>query len=103
MTDKEKSPYPKIDKIRNKFDNNEPLSLREVCFVLWAELMVCSTQYLMFAYWARSIQKLPKRQKFTWLIWKNLFHTFAQGDWQTLRNDLDLVVKVSKLGVELTK
>jgi hypothetical protein len=90
------SPYPKIDKLRAKFDADKPLTLREVCFVLWAEHCVCSAQYLMFAYWVKQ-NKFPMNSKFKWKIWKSLFDGFAINDYPTLRNDLDLNVKVTRL------
>jgi hypothetical protein len=44
----EESPYPQIDKIRTKFDANEPLSLREAAwvfgrawFLLDSNLFIC--------------------------------------------------------------
>lgn len=94
-----KSPYPGIDKIRKKFDADKPLSLREACFVLWGEHGVCSAQYLMFVYWCK-LNKLPKDTSMKWKIWYSMFEAFAKNDWETMDNDIDLVVKVSKLGVE---
>ena len=100
-TKKEKSPYPKIDTLRKKFDANKPLSLRETCFILWAEKNVCSSQYLMFAYWIKQ-NKFPK-VKLKWDLWYALFSTFADKDYPKMKDDLDLVVKVSKLGVKVTE
>jgi hypothetical protein len=98
---KEKSPYPKIDALRKKFDANKPLSLRETCFILWAEKNICSSQYLMFAYWVKQ-HKLGKA-KLKWELWYALFGSFAANDYPKMKDDLDLVVKVSKLGVKFTE
>jgi hypothetical protein len=91
----EKSDEPQIDKIRAKFDANKPLSLREVCFVLWAELYVCSTQYYMFAHWVKT-QGATTKSKFGWPIWKSMFYTFAEGDWKKMEKDYDLIASVKK-------
>ena len=101
MPKKEPSPYPKIDALRKKFDENKPLSLREACFVLWAENGVCSTQYFMFAYWIK--QNKLNKAKLKWNLWDGLFTTFAKYDYPKMNEDLDLVVKISKLGVKLTQ
>lgn len=101
MPKKEKSDYPKIDALRKKFDADKPLSLREACFVLWAEKCICSAQYLMFAYWIKQ-NKLPKT-KLKWQLWYALFSTFAENNYPKMRNDFDLVVKVQKLGVRVTQ
>ncbi len=101
MPKKEKSPYPKIDALRKKFDENKPLLLREACFILWAEKNICSAQYLMFAYWIKQ-NKLPKL-KLKWNLWYALFSTFAENDYPKMRDNLDLVVKVSKLGTKITE
>ena len=90
-----KSPYPKIDKLRKKFDADKPLSLREVCFILWADLGICSAQYLMFAHWIR-INKLPTNTTMKWKIWKGLFYAFAENDYPAMRDNIDLVVEVAK-------
>lgn len=99
---KEKSSNPQIDKLRLKFDANKPLTLRESCFILWAEENVCSAQYLMFAYWIKQ-NKLPFTSKMKWTIWKALFDTFAKNDYTNMSKDIDLVVKISKWGTSLTK
>jgi hypothetical protein len=96
---KEKSPYPQIDKLRAKFDAGKPLNLREVCFVLWAEQNVCSAQYLMFAHWVKG-NKLGS-QKLKWPLWKALFETFAANDYPKLKDDLDLVLKVQRMGTDI--
>lgn len=96
---KEKSPYPKIDQLRTKFDAGKPLNLREVCFVLWAELGICSAQYLMFAYWVKQ-NKLGKA-KLKWPLWKSLFHSFADNDYPKMKDDMDLVLKIQKMGTSI--
>lgn len=90
-----KSPYPNIDKLRKKFDADKPLNIREVCFVLWAENFVCSSQYLAFSYWVRT-NKLPWNISMKWKIWKSMFDSFAANDYLTMRDDLDLMVKIHK-------
>jgi len=97
---KEKSPYPEIDKLRAKFDTNKPLLLREACWVLWAEKCICSSQYLMFAYWVKQ-NKLGKA-KLKWALWYALFESFANNDYPKLRHDIELVIKVAKLGAKGT-
>jgi hypothetical protein len=96
---KEKSPYPEIDKLRSKFDANKPLTLKEVCFVLWADKCICSAQYLMFAYWLK-LNKFPTKIKMKWRMWYGLFNSFAEHDYSSMSNDIDLVVKVSRLGTK---
>jgi len=88
-----KSKYPKIDKLRAKFDANKPLTLKEACFILWAEKCVCSSQYLMFAYWVRQ-NKLPIKLKLKWNMWYGLFNSFAAHDYPTMSKDIDLAVKM---------
>jgi hypothetical protein len=96
---KKKSHYLQIDKLRDKFDAGKPLTLREVCFILWAELNVCSDQYLMFAYWIKQ-NKLDKH-KFKWQIWEALFDSFAKNDYPVLSKDFDLVRKILKMGTRI--
>ena len=96
---KEKSPYPQIDKLRTKFDADKPLNIREVCFILWADKCVCSSQYLMFAYWIK-LNKLPANIKMKWKIWYGLFRSFAENDYPTMNNDIDLVLKVQRIGTK---
>ncbi len=101
MSKKEKSPYPKIDALRKKFDANKPLSLKEACFVLWAEKSICSTQYLMFAYWIK--QNKLFNAKLKWNLWYGLFTAFAENDYPKLRDDIDYVIKARKLFDKSTK
>lgn len=96
---KQTSPYPKIDALKKKFNNNKPLSLREVCFVLWAELGACSSQYLSFAYWIKE-NKLSK-QKLKWPLWKSLFDSFAENEWPNVRSNTDHMLKIQKLGTNI--
>jgi hypothetical protein len=93
--------YPKIDALRKKFDTDKKLTLREVCFVLWAELYVCSAQYLMFALWVK--ENGLHKQKMKWPLWKGLFTTFVDKDWPILRNDLDKSLKAQRLGTRIAK
>lgn len=62
-----------IDELRVKFDRNEKLSLREACWVLWAEKFVCSTQYLAFSVWIKQ-HELNAPQ--SWDIWEALYNGF---------------------------
>lgn len=95
---KEKSPYPEIDKLRAKFDADKALTLREACWILWAELGVCSANYLMFAYWIKQ-NKVPTDLKMKWQIWKSMYYSFQDGDYLTMSKDLDLRVKMLKYKV----
>lgn len=95
MPKKEPSPYPEIDRIRKKFDTDKPLSLREACFVLWAEKGICSTQYLMFAYWIK--QNKLFNSKLQWRLWYGMFQAFAETDYPKIKDDIDLVIKSKKL------
>lgn len=90
-----KSEYPKIDKLRKKLDGNKPLTLREVCFVLWAELDVCSAQYLMFALWIK--ENHVHKQKMRWPLWQALFTMFAKTEYPSLRDNIDKVLQSKKL------
>lgn len=91
--------FNKIDKIRDKFDKVKPLSLREFCFVLWAEYSVCSSQYMMFAYWIKS-NKLPYKNKFKSNIWKSLYDGFCR-EYSVLREDNALNIKIKKMGMKV--
>ncbi len=91
--------YPKIDYLRKKFDAGKKLTLREVCFVLWAELCVCSAQYLMFALWVK--RNGLHKQKMKWPLWKSLFTTFCETEYPTLRNDLDKCLEAQRLGTRI--
>jgi hypothetical protein len=101
MPKKEPSPYPKIDALRKKFDTDKPLSLREACFVLWAEKGICSAQYLMFAYWIK--QNKLYNSKLRWKLWYGMFSAFAEHDYPKMRDNIDLVVKSRKLFDKSTK
>ena len=95
-----KSYFKKIDSLRKKFNNNKPLTLRETCWILWAEELVYSTKYRTFAYWVGK-NKLPKSQKMTWSIWKSLFTSFAKDYYPTVENDYDLIAKVRQMDVDI--
>lgn len=59
-----------IDKLRDKFNRGERLSLSEACWVLWAEKGVCSSGY-------RSFEAFIKRERLDvllhWPIWYGLY------------------------------
>ena len=95
-----KSYTDSIDRLRKKFDNNKPFTLREACWILWAEDGVCSTQYYAFAYWVGK-NKFPKTQKVTWSIWKSLFSTFAKEYYPTIEDDYDLIAKIRQMDVDV--
>ncbi len=93
------SPYPQIDKLRKKFDDDKPLSLREAAWVCWAELGSCWTPIYLFADWSKK-NGIVVDQKFRWAIWKNLFQTFMEVEYPKVNNDTDLIVKLHKMDVD---
>jgi len=71
--------FKAIDKLRDKFDNDKPLTLREVCWILWAERYVCSHQYLSFAAWCKQ-NGFTKKAK--WGFYSALFDAFASSEYE---------------------
>lgn len=67
--------YDSIDKLRAKVDGNQTITVKEACFVLWAEVGVCSSQYLKFKNWCTD-NKLTKKK--TWPNWKAFFLAYRQ-------------------------
>lgn len=67
-----------IDRLRQKFDNDKPLSLKEACWILWAERCVCSHQYLSFAAWCKQ-NNFSKKAK--WNFYSALFDAFLETEY----------------------
>lgn len=88
-----------IDKLRAKFDANEPLNLREAAWVCWAELYSCWTPIYLFANWTKQ-SGVKLEQKFTWPIWKNLFQQFMVDEYPKVQDNLELIVKLKNMDVE---
>jgi hypothetical protein len=59
-----------IDILHGKVEAGQKITLKEACFIIWADLCVCSTQYLAFQKWAR-LHKMSGRKP--WMAWKALF------------------------------
>lgn len=94
-----KSQYPKIDKLRKRFDKNDAFDLRDTCFLLWAELGIPSANYLLFAKWAQD-NKITLATKFTWVIWKSMFYAFTESDVFKNRHEYYGLTPESVLGIK---
>jgi hypothetical protein len=70
--------FKAIDKLRVKFDNDKPLTLKEACWILWAERHVCSHQYLAFAAWCKQ-NKFSRKTK--WNFYSALFDVFLETEY----------------------
>ena len=70
--------YRKIDSLRNKFEKNKPLTIKEFCWIQWAEYYVLSAQYLQFEPWLKrnGVRDLVQR-KFKFPIWQGLWTSFS--------------------------
>jgi len=62
-----------IDVLREKVDGGQKITLKEACFIIWADLCVCSTQYLAFQKWARHHKMSASKP---WIAWKALFEGY---------------------------
>ena len=87
-----------IDRLRKKFDNDKPLSLKEACWILWAERSICSHQYLSFAAWCKQ-NKFNKKAK--WNFYSALFDAFVSSEYDknwknTFYSDLRVLVYGNK-------
>jgi hypothetical protein len=58
-----------IDVLRAKFDSNEDITIKDACFILWAEKCVDSHVYLKF----KDDMKSYKRRKMPWPAWYGMF------------------------------
>ncbi len=70
--------YKSIDRLRAKFDNDKPLTLKEACWILWAERNICSHQYLSFSAWCKQ-NKFNKKAK--WNFYSALFDIFIETEY----------------------
>jgi hypothetical protein len=62
-----------IDVLREKVEAGQKITLKEASFLIWADLCVCSTQYLAFQKWARH-HKMSSMKP--WMAWKALFQGY---------------------------
>lgn len=65
----------KIDILGDKFDRGEDITLKEACFILWAEKCICSNVYLKFE---NAMKKYNKR-KLPWPAWYGMFEDWKVG------------------------
>lgn len=86
--------YSSIDIIKDKFLNGKPMPINEACFVLWAELSVCSTQYLLFQNWIDENKLFNK--KFKWQVWEGLFNSFIKNEYPHVEHNYTLIAKVKQ-------
>jgi hypothetical protein len=63
-----------------------------------AELGSCWTPIYLFADWSKK-NHIPLTQKFRWPVWKNLFKTFMEVDYPTVRDNVDLIVNLHKMNI----
>ena len=68
-----------IDRLRKKFEDDKELSLKEACWILWAEKYICSHQYLAFAAWCKQ-NKFNKKAK--WNFYSALFDAFVETEYE---------------------
>lgn len=61
----------KIDRLRDKVDNDIPINAREACWVLYGESIGNGGHRDSFLKWAEG--EMPGKT-FTWEIWKSLFY-----------------------------
>jgi len=63
-----------IDELREKFDNHEPMDIKEAAWVLYAEYNVPSSSWRKFIYFTENLSK----QKIKFEHWKEIFDVFAE-------------------------
>jgi hypothetical protein len=68
--------YKSIDRLRARVDANKKIKINDACYILWAELCVCSTQYLDFKKW---VEQNNVKGNFTWDIWKGIFYAYLDS------------------------
>lgn len=84
------SEYPKIDRLRKRVDENMTITLNQACYIIWAELCVCSNVYLDFKDWCK--ENKVENKRFVWPIWKGIFATYKPFSEKRLRVKLDQVI-----------
>ena len=68
--------FRKIDELREKFDAEKPVSLKEACWILWADQYVCSYQYLK---WKKEMEdKGFSRKKLPFPMWNGAFENWLK-------------------------
>lgn len=67
--------YDKIDKLRDKFDNDKPITINEASFILWAEYYVCSESYLAFQSYIKKKTKFYK-ERLEFCIWHGIYNAW---------------------------
>lgn len=65
-----------IDVLKDKFDNNEKLRIKEASWIMWAEKHIQSNDYLAFQKWCKQNKLYNKFFQFN--IWWELFNGFMQ-------------------------
>lgn len=63
-----------IDVLKDKFENNENITLKEACYILWAEKFVNSSVYLKF----QKAMEAHKRRKMPWPAWNGMFEDWSR-------------------------
>ena len=67
----------KIDILREKFDSNSKLNIKEACWILYAEKYVLSSIYLKFQDFIKN--EGLENKKFVWPIWYGMFCGFSES------------------------
>lgn len=62
--------FKAIDTLRDKVTAGKSITIKQACFIIWAEMCVPSTQYLAFQKWAR-LHKMAGRKP--WPVWKAVY------------------------------
>ena len=68
--------YKSIDRLRAKVDANKKIRINDACYILWAELCVCSDQYLAFKEW---VVNNNIKGNFIWDVWKGIFYSYLDS------------------------
>jgi hypothetical protein len=61
----------RIDKLKDRVNAKKHISIKDACYILWAEQGIDSPRWLKFQKWAK--QSSLHNRRFPWLIWKGLF------------------------------
>lgn len=66
----------KIDRLRERVDAGRDITVKEACWILYAESRAESTEWLAFQTW--TIRKKLSTRRFAWPIWLALFEGYRK-------------------------
>lgn len=67
----------KVDVLRDKFDRNERINLKEACYILWVEKFINSDVYLEFQK-EMKVQKMDE-DNLPWPAWYGMFENWQKS------------------------